>query len=295
MLLVIDSCYFDSVIVTSMRDDVHSDYGGETLEQLRDRYDNPFLITVTPDRIALLLKRYDNALSQPFEEISEERYYDLLGCVPPKRQHRNRFFVGEAYSGTMYDLCFRLGDRYFKALRDIRLSDEEIDTEISRFAKKLKQHPKIIKGGAIRNHNGWHNRIVMHTPYYFQLGKRKLFLCSLTSDSGNKYDDRRYRREMAERLLNLRRNHYDYCTFHSRYPDIFEFFKWLRENHYTLEVQGSLFSIDPERNYVDFHGNVCEYSAAFHYRIYSRELFENIINQLRRVKRHTVWLPKPRK
>jgi hypothetical protein len=24
-------------------------------------------------------------------------------------------------------------------------------------------------------------------------------------------------------------------------------------------------------------------------------LFENIINQLRRVKRHTVWLPKPRK
>jgi len=188
-----------------------------------------------------------------------------------------------------------LGDRYFKALRDIRLSDEDIDAEISRFAKKLKQHPKIVKGEAIRNHNGWHNRIVMHTPYYFQLGKRKLFLCSLTSDSGNKYDDRRYRREMAERLLNLRRNHYDYCTFHSRYPDIFEFFKWLRENHYTLEVQGSLFSIDPDRGYVDFHGNVCEYSAAFHYRIYSRELFENIINQLRRVKRHTVWQPKPRK
>jgi hypothetical protein len=24
-------------------------------------------------------------------------------------------------------------------------------------------------------------------------------------------------------------------------------------------------------------------------------LFENIINQLRRVKRHTAWLPKPRK
>ena len=88
MLLVIDSRYFDSVIVTSMRDDVHSDYGGETLEQLRDRYDNSFLITVTPDRIALLLKRYDKALCQPFEEISEERYYDLLNCVPPKRQRR---------------------------------------------------------------------------------------------------------------------------------------------------------------------------------------------------------------
>ena len=78
MLLVIDSRYFDSVIVTSMRDDVHSDYGGETLEELRDRYDNPFLITVTPDRIALLLKRYDKALCQPFEEITPERYYGRM-------------------------------------------------------------------------------------------------------------------------------------------------------------------------------------------------------------------------
>ena len=295
MLLVIDSRYFDSVIVTSMRDDVHSDYGGETLQELRDRYKNPNLVTVTPERIAFMLKRYDKALCQPFEEITQERYYDLMECVPPKRMRRNRFFVGEAYSGNMYDLCFKHGGRYFKALRDIRLSDEEIDAEISRFAKKLKQHPKIIKGEAIRNHNGWHNRIVMHTPYYFQLGKRKLFLSSLTSDTGNAFDERRYRRDMAGLLWNLRKNRYDYCTFYSHKSDIFEFFKWLRENHYTLEVQGSLFSIDPERNYVDFHGNVCEYSAAFHYRIYSRELFENIINQLRRVKRHTAWLPKPRK
>ena len=295
MLLVIDSRYFDSVIVTSMRDDVHSDYGGETLEQLRDRYYNPFLITVTPDRIALMLKRYDKALCQPFEEITQERYYDLMECVPPKRLKRNRFFVGEAYSGNMYDLCFKHGGRYFKALRDIRLSDEAIDAEINAFAKKLKQRPRLIKGEAVRTPNGWHNRKVLQTPYYFLIGKRKLFLSSLTSDTGHAFDERRYRREMAGLLWNLRKNHYDYCTFYSHKPDIFDFFKWLRDNHYTLEVQGRLFSIDSERNYVDFHGNVCEYSAAFHYRIYSRELFENIINQLRRVKRHTAWLPKPRK
>ena len=295
MLLVIDSRYFDSVIVTSMRDDVHSDYGGETLQELRDRYSNPHLITVTPERIAFMLKRYDKALSQPFEEISQERYYDLMDYVPPKRFSRNRFFVGEAYSGEMYDLCFRIGDRYFKALRDIRLSDEEITSEINAFAKKLKKQPKLIKGEAVRTPNGWHNRKVLQTPYYFQLGKRKLFLYNLISDTGSDYDDRRYRREMAERLLNLRKNRYDYCIFYSRKSDIFEFFKWLRENHYTLEVHGSLFGIDPDRGYVDFHGNVCEYSAAFHYRIYSRELFENIIHQLRRVKRHTAWLPNPKK
>ena len=291
MLLVIDSRYFDSVIVTSMRDDVHSDYGGETLLELRDRYKNPNLITVTPERIAFMLKRYDKALCQPFEEITAERFYDLMECVPPKRLRRNRFFVGEAYSGNMYDLCFKHGGRYFKALRSIALSDEEIDAEINAFAKKLKVHPKIVKGEAVRTPNGWHNRKVLQTPYFFQIGKRKLFLSSLTSDTGNAFDERRYRRDMAGLLWNLRKNRYDYCTFYSHKPDIFEFFKWLRDNNYTLEVQGRLFSFDSARNYVDFHGNVCEYSAAFHYRIYSRELFENVIQQLRRVKRHIAWLP----
>lgn len=45
----------------------------------------------------------------------------------------------------------------------------------------------------------------------------------------------------------------------------------------------------PESGYVDFYGNVCEYSAAFHYRIYSRELFRSIIDRLRTVKRHQAW------
>ena len=72
MLLVIDPRYFDSVIVTSMRDDVHSDYGGETLEELRDRYDNPFLITVTPAQTLrqspqpALRGDYGGALLRPF-------------------------------------------------------------------------------------------------------------------------------------------------------------------------------------------------------------------------------------
>lgn len=71
--------------------------------------------------------------------------------------------------------------------------------------------------------------------------------------------------------------------------DIFEFFDWLRQNKYTLEVQGELFDFAPDRSYVDFHGNVREYSAVFYYRIYSRELFSHIINLLRTVKRYHAW------
>ena len=36
MRYIIDSRYFDGTCLTSMSDDMHSDYGGETLEALRD-------------------------------------------------------------------------------------------------------------------------------------------------------------------------------------------------------------------------------------------------------------------
>lgn len=87
----------------------------------------------------------------------------------------------------------------------------------------------------------------------------------------------------------MRRNRFRYVAFYGKDEDPLRFFDWLRRNDYTLEVHGTLFRFYPESGYADFHGNVCEYSAAFHYRIYSRELFQNIIDRLRTVKRHQAW------
>ncbi len=285
MRFVIDSRYFDNVCLTSMTDDAHDDYYGLTLEELRKRENNPHLITVTPEQIMHKLDQCEKAIMQPFEEITQERYYDLMDCVPPKRMCRNGFFVGEAYSGTLHDLCFRLGKRYFKGLRPITLSDNKIDCLINEFATKLNTHPSIIKDEPSQNYSSWHNNTVQYIPYHFEINGERKFICNLRTNTGREIDDARYRKEMAGHLLNLRRNLYGYLTFYANKTDIFEFFKWLRKNHYTLEVHGTLFDFAPDRSYVDFHGNVCEYSAAFHYRIYSRELLENIIYQLRRVKR----------
>ncbi len=295
MRFVIDSRYFDNGCLTSMRDDVHDDYNGLTLEELRERENNPHLIAITPELIMHKLDQCEKAMMQPFAEITEERYYDLMDCVPPKRMCRNGFFVGEAYSGNLYDLCFHHGKRYFKALRPITLSDKEIDRQINEFAAKLNTHPSIIKGEAFQKYSAWHNNIVLYIPYHFEIDGKRKFICNLCSNTGREFDDARYRKEMAEHLLNLRKNIYDYVTFYSYKTDIFEFFEWLRKNHYTLEVHGTLFDFAPDRSYVDFHGNVWEYSAAFSYRIYSRELFENIIYQLRRVKRQAAWTRTPQK
>lgn len=286
MKYIIDSRYFDGACLTSMSDDTRSDYGGQTLEELRQREKNPHLIAVSPDRMALLVKRYNRALSRPFREISEERYYYLFECLPPARVGSDWFFVGEPYHGNLYPLCFRSGGRFFMAERSLSLSDMEISSQISRHMEKLYRHPQIVKGEPFWQYMAWYNTNVAYIPYSFVMDGKKLFFRNIATCTKSLINERKNRNELAGLLRNLRANHYEYCTFHSVKKDIFEFFDWLQKNKYTLEIQGELFDFADDRSHVDFHGNVCEYSAAFYYRIYSRELFSHIINQLRTVKRY---------
>ncbi len=289
MKYIIDSRYFDGACLTSMSDNLHSDYGGETLEELRKREKNPHLVAVSPGRMSLLVKRYTRALSRPFREITEERYYDLFECLPPARMGKGWFFVGEPYYGNLYPFCFRSGGRFFMAERSIRLSDAEISRQILDHMAKVNRRSALVKGTPEVRYMAWYRSNVAYIPYSFILDGKKRFFRSLATRTGSEFDDRRNRNEMAALLRNLRGNHYEYCTLYSQKKDIFEFFDWLRQNKYTLEIQGALFSFAPNRFFVDFHGNVCEYSAAFHYRVYSRELFMHIINQLRTVKRNHAW------
>ena len=103
---VIDSRYFDGTCLTSMSDGFHNDYGGETVEELRIRENNPYLKAVTPSEMDKKLRLYHQSLSEPFKEITEEDYYDLLDVLPPLRMRQNSFFVGEPYYGNMYSFCF---------------------------------------------------------------------------------------------------------------------------------------------------------------------------------------------
>ena len=195
------------------------------------------------------------------------------------------FFVGEAYFGDLYPFCFTRDGRYFKGERPLYLKAEKIWRMIGEHMKTLDFHPELVHGEPYVESDRWYNGNITVTPYYFLRDGKRMFISNLISDTGKAADDDRNRREMAERLLDLRRNHYEYCAFYSHVKDLFEFFDWIRKNRYTLEIQGTLFYFDPERQYVDFMGNVCEYSAAFHYRIYSRSILESLIGQLRTVKR----------
>lgn len=175
------------------------------------------------------------------------------------------------------------------AERSIRLSDGELSRQIREHAERLNRRPALVKGTPEVRYMAWYRSDVAYIPYSFILDGKKRFFRNLATRTGSEFDDRRERNEMAALLRNLRGNRYEYCAFYSQKKDIFEFFDWLRKNKYTLEIQGELFDFADDRSHVDFHGNVCEYSAVFHYRIYSRELFGHIINQLRTVKRYHAW------
>ncbi len=69
-----------------------------------------------------------------------------------------------------------------------------------------------------------------------------------------------------------RNNRYEYCTFYSKRRTSSSFSDWLRQLQIHAEIQGELFDFADGPLPRGFHGNVCEYSACVHYRIYSREL-----------------------
>ena len=130
---------FDGCIYTCMSDDVHSDYGGETLEEIRHANPGKTFEVVENDKLNELVREYIKTISSdPFEEITHDQYWDYMECVPPARSGRNWFFLGEAYNYDVHLFCFTDGQRYFSAHRRISAQKADIEAEITEF---LKAHP----------------------------------------------------------------------------------------------------------------------------------------------------------
>ena len=106
---VIDSRFFCGYCITSLSDGTHSDYGGETLKELRIRENNSYLIAISPNEIYKRNRIYEQSLCAPFHEITEENFYDSLDILPPIHYAGRFFFVGEPYCGNLYPFCFTIG------------------------------------------------------------------------------------------------------------------------------------------------------------------------------------------
>ena len=140
---------------------------GETIEELRIRENNPYLKAVTPSEMDKKLRLYHQSLSEPFKEITEEDYYDLLDVLPPLRMRQNSFFVGEPYYGNMYSFCFTRQGRYFKGLRSVLTPQSELDSQIDRHLEIINRKAVISKEETSKTISG--ARLI---PYYFFTGRK---------------------------------------------------------------------------------------------------------------------------
>jgi hypothetical protein len=262
-----------------MSDGFHNDYGGETVEELRIRENNPYLKAVTPSEMDKKLRLYHQSLSEPFKEITEEDYYDLLDVLPPLRMRQNSFFVGEPYYGNMYSFCFTRQGRYFKGLRSVLTPQSELDSQIDRHLKIINRKAVISKEETSKTISG--ARLI---PYYFSLdGKQPVFICNLVIQS----DSRQARTDMANTLKSLRRNHYQFYKGKGHYETPDELIDHVSGKKFTLVSDGHFFQYPPSRESATFIGHIKETSEEFLFRIYDREYFLYLLKRLRTVKKES--------
>ena len=280
---VIDSRYFDGTCLTSMSDGFRNDYGGETIEELRIRENNPFLITVTQSRINKMLRIFYNSLEAPFREITEEDYFYLMDVLPPLYLKEDSFFVGEPHYVNIYPFCFERNGHYFQGLRSIKTPPNELDRQIDQYMKIMNRKATVIKTNPIDSVTDKANSLKL-IPYYFSLdGKQPVFICNLVIQS----DSRQARTDMANTLKNLRRNHYQFYKGKGHYETPDKLIDHVSRKKLTLVSDRDFFQYPPGRESATFIGHIKETSEEFLFRIYDREYFLYLLKRLRTVKKES--------
>lgn len=287
MKFVIDPRCFDGCCVTSMSDGVHSDYGdSETLEELRTRENNPFLIAVPGNTIRKMTRIHERGLCAPFREITEDEYYDKLDILPPVRHTRHFFFIGEPYSGNIYPFCFNMGGRYFTGLRSVRTPRKELERQMAVHYADITFQPAIRKEKSSVIYSG--ETEILITPYLFinRSGEER-FICNVCSNPKDKRNTELARKCMAGILRSLRKHHFLYFSDYDEKDDMDLFLDRVKKKKYTLLAQGTFFQYPTNRESVSFTGYVKETGKEFFYRIYDKDLFLHLMCRLRSVKRET--------
>lgn len=282
---VIDSRFFRGYCLTSFSDGTHSDYGGETLEELKINENNPYLIAIPLNRMYKRNRIYEQSLCAPFREITEEDYDDYLNVLPPIRYTGRFFFVGEPYSSNLYPFCFTVGGRYFKGLYPIRASKDELEMVIAKHYRQVTFKGKITKGmpQAIADKDGKETGII---PYSFiDAENRECFICNLVISPNDTGSLHKARRGMANTLLSLRKHHFLYFSGHGCRDDIEAFLDEVEKKQHTLLSNGKFFQFPTNRESASFTGSVKETGESFFYRIYDREVFLHLMYRLRSVRR----------
>lgn len=126
-----------------------------------------------------------------------------------------------------------------------------------------------------------------YTPIYMIKDGVQHFISNLVKVTMYKdaYDNYHYENSIQtieKHKQQLLDNGGQYITFYAEYNNPLDFIQWVKENDYTFEIHGELFyKCD---GFTDFHGNLKEYSAAFHYRIYDQTMLQKLRDEVSKCK-----------
>jgi len=113
------------------------------------------------------------------------------------------------------------------------------------------------------------------TPYFFDNGTK--FIGNLITNATDEtfYTEQQRRDKLAQAIRDLRSNNYKLICQYGRHKSPFDFLKWVKAEGHSLQRWGKFFTKHGTRTI--FFGNVLQYSAAFKYVIYDK----NIIRRLK--------------
>lgn len=143
---------------------------------------------------------------------------------------------------------------------------------------------QIIKNDYAQ-YSSWRCKDCNYTDYHVVINGRKSYFHRI--EKGAKSYEILSRHEMAVRLMYFRKTNYKYvdCNIPSSYQPgctIAERFDFIRKNGYTpCHTFGASLYWSKELNCWVFHGNLHEYSYAWNFYIYDREIVDYILEQIK--------------
>lgn len=143
----------------------------------------------------------------------------------------------------------------------------------------------------VSSYDGMYNNAEF-TPIYAMLNGKQCFVrnsvnvFNVPHYGWYEYEKNKNKQEVERVKNSLVEHDGKYITFHALYDNPFEFLDWIKREGYTLEVVSEFFLKASKGNFTDFHGNSCEYSCSFHYRIYDEEMLKQLEEIVAGMKQH---------
>lgn len=131
----------ERVSYTRRKENGHTNY---TVEEYKALHPTLEMLS-SDDYYEQITKPYLQSLQGDWQEITEERYWDMLEVLPPMKWTRRPtyelFFICEAYTHDLHTCCVQQDKKYYSALRSKYEAPDKLIEQLNNQLKNEKVNP----------------------------------------------------------------------------------------------------------------------------------------------------------